>query len=726
MPIGITEDHEALRQSARDMLERHCPPAAARTALEAKAEDGLPAYWAPAAALGWFGLHLSEEYGGAGFGLLEQAVVAEELGRSVAPGGYLPTVHAAAVIARQGGALAKELLPGLADGSTPASVAVGAPAVEATPGPEGLTLAGMSRPVIGGVLAKVVVLRAKVGERIVWCAIDTDGLAVTPIDSFDATRRLAEIDVTGVVVAPERQLSLDNHDVYAIGAVLYAAEACGLTGWCLDTAASYAKERVQFGRPIGMFQAIKHRAADMLVQVELMRAAVWDAGRSEVDGDEGHLAVAAAGSIAFDGAVKAGEDCVQMLGGIGFTWEHDSHLYLKRAISVRQLFGPTTAWRTAAARLALNGVRRKLDVELPTEAESYRGEVQAFIASLDGLDDEGRKVAIANGGYLAPHWPAPWGKDASAVQQVVIDEEFKKAKVRRAHLSIAAWALPTIIEHGSAEQIQKYVPETFHGRISWCQLFSEPGAGSDLASLSTKAEPTEGGWLISGQKVWTSLAKQATHGILLARTSAGKDGDRHHGISYFLLDMATPGIDIRPLRELTGQAMFNEVFLDNVFVPADCLVGEVDGGWRLARTTLANERVSMASGSAFGVGVESILRVLENRDVDQVTLDHTGHLIAEAQSLALLGMRSTMRVLSGGEKGSESSLRKLFAAEHEQRVQEYGMELLGAEGATLAGDAFMWGSGFLATRCLTIAGGTSEVQRNVIAERLLGLPRDAG
>jgi alkylation response protein AidB-like acyl-CoA dehydrogenase len=415
-----------------------------------------------------------------------------------------------------------------------------------------------------------------------------------------------------------------------------------------------------------------------------------------------------------------------MLGGIGFTWEHDVHLYLKRTIAVRQLIGPTKAWRTATARLGLEGVRRELDVELPAAAEGYRAEVRRFIASLDGLDDQARNVAIANAGYLAPHWPVPWGRDATAVEQVVIDEEFKKAKIRRAHLSIAAWALPTIIEHGAPEQVEKYVPATFHGLISWCQLFSEPGAGSDLASLTTRAEPTEGGWLINGQKVWTSLAKQATHGILLARTSAGKDGDRHHGISYFLLDMSTPGIDIRPLRELTGQAMFNEVFLDNVFVPSECLVGEVDGGWRLARTTLANERVSMASGSAFGIGVESVIKLLNGRDVDQITLDQTGHLVAEAQSLALLGMRSTMRVLAGGERGSESSLRKLAAAEHEQRVQEFGIELLGGEGATLAGDAYMWGMGFLATRCLTIAGGTSEVQRNVIAERLLGLPRDAG
>ncbi|MGN6473339.1 MAG: acyl-CoA dehydrogenase [Mycobacteriales bacterium] len=609
MPIGITEDHEALRESAREMLACHCPPAAARAALEAGAEE-LPAYWAAAAELGWFGLHIAEEHGGAGYGLLELAVVIEELGRAVAPGPFVPTAHAAAVIAREGGAIAKELLPGLVDGSTVATVALGATKVVAAQGPGGLVLSGVARPVVSGALAKLVILRAAVDDRVVWCVVETEGRTVTPIDSFDATRRVVEIDVNGLVVPADRQLSLDQHDVYSIGAVLYAAEACGLTGWCLDTASAYAKERVQFGRPIGMFQAIKHRAADMLVLVELMRAATWDAARSEATEADGRLAVSAAASIAFDGAVDAGKNCVQMLGGIGFTWEHDAHLYLKRAIAVRQLIGPTSAWRTATAKLGVDGVRRKLDVELPAEAEAYRAEVQAFLAGLEGLDEDARKARIADNGYLAPHWPKPWGRDADAVQQVVIDEEFKKAKVRRTHLSIAAWALPTIIEHGNAAQTEKYVRPTYYGQISWCQLFSEPGAGSDLASLSTRAEPTEGGWLVSGQKVWTSLAKQATHGILLARTSPGKDGDRHHGISYFLLDMSTPGIDIRPLRELTGQAMFNEVFLDKVFVPTECLVGEVDDGWRLARTTLANERVSMASGSAFGIGVESVLGLI--------------------------------------------------------------------------------------------------------------------
>jgi alkylation response protein AidB-like acyl-CoA dehydrogenase len=222
------------------------------------------------------------------------------------------------------------------------------------------------------------------------------------------------------------------------------------------------------------------------------------------------------------------------------------------------------------------------------------------------------------------------------------------------------------------------------------------------------------------------LAQQATHAILLARTSGGTSEDRRHGITYFILDMSTPGIDIRPLRELTGLAMFNEVFLTDVFVPDDSVVGEVGDGWRLARTTLANERVSMGTGASFGAGVESLVDWVAQSSYadDPVVVDSIGALVAEAQSLAVLTLRTTVRALSGAEPGPESSLKKLLGVEHDQRVQEFGLQLLGAEGATTEGEAGRWTGAFLATRCLTIAGGTSEVQRNVIAERLLGLPRD--
>jgi alkylation response protein AidB-like acyl-CoA dehydrogenase len=328
-------------------------------------------------------------------------------------------------------------------------------------------------------------------------------------------------------------------------------------------------------------------------------------------------------------------------------------------------------------------------------------------------------------GLLTPHWPAPYGRDAGPVEQLVIDQEFAAVEVPRPNLAVGAWALPTIIAHGTQAQQERFVVPTLLGELVWCQLFSEPGAGSDLAALSTRATPVDGGWVLNGQKVWTSVAQRADFGICLARTDP--DAAKHAGITYFLVDMHTPGIEVRPLREITGDALFNEVFLTDVFVPDACVVGQVNGGWRLARTTLANERVSMSSGMTFGWGIEAILGWLGGRPAhaeDPVTLDHLGALLAEAQSLAVMGQRTTLRSVSGVEPGPEASVRKLLGAEHEQRVQEFGLALLGPEGATVEGDAAMWSRGFLSTRCLTIAGGTSEVQRNVIAERLLGLPRD--
>jgi len=289
---------------------------------------------------------------------------------------------------------------------------------------------------------------------------------------------------------------------------------------------------------------------------------------------------------------------------------------------------------------------------------------------------------------------------------------------------VAAWALPTLIAHGSADQRRRFVLPTLRGELLWCQLFSEPGAGSDLAALSTRATRAEGGWVLDGQKVWTSVAARADVGICLARTDP--DAPKHAGITYFIVDMRSEGIDVRPLREITGDSLFNEVFFDGLFVPDDCVVGEVNGGWRLARTTLANERVSLASDSAFGGSLEAILGELTQADgdPDPAVLDQLGRLLVDAQSLAVMGLRATLRSVSGLEPGPESSVGKLLGAEHEQRVADFGLERCGPEGVYADGPSARFARAFLHTLCLTIAGGTSEVQRNVIGERLLGLPRD--
>jgi alkylation response protein AidB-like acyl-CoA dehydrogenase len=284
--------------------------------------------------------------------------------------------------------------------------------------------------------------------------------------------------------------------------------------------------------------------------------------------------------------------------------------------------------------------------------------------------------------------------------------------------------LPTIVGHGSVEQQERWVPASLRGEITWCQMFSEPDAGSDLASLTTRATRVGGGWSISGQKVWTTMAHLAQWAICLARTDP--DVPRHEGIGCFMVDMTTPGIDIRPLRELTGMAMFNEVFLTDVFVPDECVIGSPTGGWEAARTTLANERVSMGSGSSFGPGVASLFALATESGAldDALVRDRLGGLAIDAHAVAVLGMRTTLRALAGGQPGPEASVRKLLGVEHEQAVQEAGLSLLGPAAAVVEGAGAAWTGGFLGNRALSIAGGTSEIQRNLIAERLLGLPKD--
>jgi alkylation response protein AidB-like acyl-CoA dehydrogenase len=277
-----------------------------------------------------------------------------------------------------------------------------------------------------------------------------------------------------------------------------------------------------------------------------------------------------------------------------------------------------------------------------------------------------------------------------------------------------------VLEHGSDEQRERFLGPTLRGDITWCQLFSEPGAGSDLASLRTKAEPTDGGWVLTGQKVWTSVAERADWGICLARTDA--DAKPHAGITYFLVDMKSAGIDIRPLRELTGDALFNEVFLDGVFVPHEQVVGEVNGGWRLARTTLANERVAMA-GAKLGDSVELAVSMLDEPHLRASAAERIGRAIALAQVVKLLGTRATLRSIAGQGPGAESSVAKLVGVRSRQDSAELAMELLGDEVFTSSERAVAATDLFLRNRCLSIAGGTTQVLRNVAGERILGLPR---
>ncbi|MFB4309880.1 acyl-CoA dehydrogenase [Actinomadura sp. GTD37] len=723
MAIGLTEEHEALAESVRGFAERNIPATAVRAVLDAD-EETRPGFWPALAEQGLLGLHLDEEHGGQGYGLLELSVVVEELGRAAAPGPFLPTVLAGAVVdASSNAKLRAELLPALADGSKTAAVALDGALTGRRDG-DSLVVSGTSGTVLGAALADVIVLPVAADDGEQWVVVDAADLAVTPVASLDRVRRVAAVEASGVAVAADRVVDgLTTGRVRDIAAALFGAEAAGLAGWLVGTAAEYAKVREQFGRPIGQFQGVKHKAARSLIALEQARAAAWDAARAMDEGTgEAGFAAAVSAVIAVDAGVQTARDAIQILGGIGFTWEHDAHVYLRRALTLRSLLGPSKDWAAKVAGLALDGGRREVVLELDEHAQPLRERIRAEIAELAAAED--RAARLGDEGWTVPHFPKPWGREAGPVEQILIQQELRAAKVKAPNLGIGAWLVPSLVRYGSDEQKERFLRPTLRGEIVWCQLFSEPGAGSDLASLSMKAERVEGGWKLTGQKIWTSLAQHAQWGFCIARTDP--DAAKHDGITYFLVDMKAAGVDVRPLRELTGEALFNEVFLDGVFVPDEQVVGEVDRGWQVARNTLSNERVSLSTGGGLGMGVPELLKFFGGRELDAVAAAEVGRLVAQGQSIDLLGLRTTLKQLNGVEPGAEASVRKLLGVQFNQDVADY---CWAAQGTAAATEVPMAESGIVAramlfSRAMTIYGGTTEVQLNIIGERLLGLPRD--
>ncbi len=370
-----------------------------------------------------------------------------------------------------------------------------------------------------------------------------------------------------------------------------------------------------------------------------------------------------------------------------------------------------------------------MDFELPPDDDPRRVAVRAWLAEHPA--PSGRTLAEA--GYVAPHWPPPWGLGADPVHQLVIDEELAQAGVRRPFNPIGiGWAGPTLLHAGTAAQRDRYLFPLLAGEELWCQLFSEPGAGSDLASLTTRAVRDGDEYVVSGQKVWTSIAQWARFGILLARTDP--EATRHRGLSYFVCPMDAPGVEVRPIVDMTGASLFSEVFLADVRLPADHLVGEEHGGWELARVTLANERVSLSSAGALwgrGPTAGDLLDVVRKAGgvTDPLLRQQLVRLWSEAEVLRLLRLRTVTAHILGEPPGPEASVRKALADAHGQHVMGLARDLAGtagvlADAGPCGSPGGEWAGGFVFSPALTIGGGTAEVQRNIIAERVLGLPRD--
>ncbi|MGV0835586.1 acyl-CoA dehydrogenase family protein [Mycolicibacterium thermoresistibile] len=714
--MSATIDDE---QSAARELVRSWAASAGVVSAVRELERGRPDGWRGAfdgfAELGTFGVAVAEEHGGAGGTIADLCAMVDEAAAALVPGPVATTALATLTVTDP------ELLEAFAAGRRTAGVALSGEVRF-----ENGRASGTVPYVLGADAAGVLLLPAADAG---WVLVDAtgDGVTLEALPATDFSRPLAQVSLVSV---PATALSVPAQRFRDLAATVLAAEAAGISRWLLHTATEYAKVREQFGQPIGRFQAVKHMCAEMLLRSEQISVTATDSARAAAESDDDQLSIAAAVAAAagIEAAQANAKDCIQVLGGIGITWEHDAHLYLRRAYGIAQFLGGRSRWLRRVAALTQRGVRRELRIDLES-VEHLRAEIRAAVADVAALPVQKRQAALADAGLQAPHWPRPFGRDASPAEQLLIDQELAAAGVERPDLVIGWWAVPTILSHGTPEQIERFVSPTLRGELEWCQLFSEPGAGSDLAALRTKAVRVDGGWRLTGQKVWTSAAHKAHWGVCLARTDP--DAPKHKGITYFLIDMTLPGIEIRPLREITGDELFNEVFFDEVFVPDEMVVGQVNDGWRLARTTLANERVAMAHGTALGNPMEELLRSVSETpeaerasgapglELDAAEQDRLGGLIVSAQVGSLLDQRIAQKAVGGQDPGAESSARKLIGVRHRQELSEFRMEL--SEGAGVVHNPTV--HTFLNARCLTIAGGTEQILLTLAGERLLGLPR---
>ncbi|MFE9326345.1 acyl-CoA dehydrogenase family protein [Nocardia sp. NPDC052278] len=739
MTIATTDEHKAVQESMRGWAGSVRPIATMRD----EPTDFWRAYWPGLADFGIFRVAIAEAAGGHGGSVADLAVLVEQAAHDLVGGPVLSTALANLVTA---GALAEDMPCGVALDFVVGDV-VSVPVAS-----DELLLTGVWESVLGAASGTSVLLPVQTPDGLRWCVIgpDAEGLRIEALAPADPSTPLARVHCAEVRVPADRVFE-SPHAVEDLLAVLVSAELAGVAGWCLETAVEYAKVREQFGRKIGSFQALKHICAWMLCRAELIRSVAADAAAAvDEGGAELPIAAAIAAAISLDAAVETAKDCIQVLGGIGFTWEHDAHFYLRRATALRQLLGGSSRWRARVTELTRAGQRRTTGADrvfasaaratAPEEAaernhggaperresntagvrvdDSNANELAAEVAAIAALPADQRRNALVDAGLAMPHWPAPYGRGANPMTGLVISEELRRAGLESPDLTIGGWAIPTLLQHGTQEQIDRFAWPTLRGEVVWCQLFSEPEAGSDLAALRTTAKKVDGGWVLRGQKVWTSLGDRANWAICLARTDPA--APKHRGISYFLVDMRSAGLEVRPLVQITGEARFSEVFLDDVFVPDDGLVGALNNGWKIARSTLSTERVAMGGNGIGPVLEELIAKLPATGPGAELLNDRLGGFVADAIAGLLLEQRAAVRMLAGGDPGAQSSVRKLVGVRHRQAVAEFAVETAGPTGAQ---DSEVVKE-FLLTRCLSIAGGTEQILLTVAGERILGLPRD--
>ncbi|MEU6564290.1 acyl-CoA dehydrogenase [Nocardia nova] len=732
MPVALTADQTALAAAVGGFADRHRARAYTRENADRLADGALPAFWADLVALGLPGVHLPEETGGQGGTLDEIAVVLAESGRALLPGPLLPSVITSTVVAAAESAeAAGDVLRGFAAGRTGATVGPGHGVRITATG-----VSGDTGPVLGAASAEVLLVAASGDDATRWFLVEraAPGVRIEARAGSDLGRDVAVVHLREA--AGTELTGIDTGYAEAVATAFMAAEAAGVIRWCSDTATEYVKARKQFGRPVGAFQAVQHRAAQLLITSELATSAAWDAVRGLTDDpDQRTHAVAGAAIATLGNAVHAAVECLCLHGAIGFTWEHDLHLYWRRAISLAGLGGCPEDWERRLGEVALGGPRN-FAVPLPDTDSAFREWVSEILDRAAALDNPNpgkigdhdatntgpRRTLLADSGLVSSPMPRPWGIEAGPLEQLILQDEYDKHGITQPSMGIGQWVVPIVLQRGTPAQLARLAAPALRGEEIWCQLMSEPEAGSDVASLSLRATPDGDGWRLNGQKIWTTLAHRCDWGLLLARTDP--EAGRHHGLTMFLVDMHGPGVTVRPITQASGAAEFNEVFFDDAFVPGDMVLGEVGQGWALTLETLAQERLFIGGvrDPGHNARIAGIIERAEYAGSRENALRVLGRISARGAAISAMNLRETIRRLDGHGIGPATSISKAAAAMLHADAAAAALELAGPAAAWSEKDSEVVHHELDIPTWL-IGGGTLEIQLNTIATLVMGLPR---
>ncbi len=625
MDFAFSEEQDLLRQVTKRFLDDVHPLSSLRPSLEAPeiVDRGL---WRKAAELGWTSMLIPGDHGGGSVTeqpLVDLVVLGEELGRVLHPGPFVPTNVVADAIARHGTeAQRAQLLPSIARGdvmaawcaSADGSIEISECAVDLDDRGGAPVLNGVARFSHGATIADLLLVLARTAEGPKYLVVPSSapGIHRRTQLTLDLTRRFAEVNFDHVAVGADQLLVRTTEMVHeravGIATVLQSAEAVGAADHLFDATVDYLGMRTQFGRTIASFQAIKHRLADLLVTREGMRAATHYAALALGDGfDDAVAAVHTAGSYVPGGFAHLCGESLQLHGGIGFTWEHDVHLFVRRAFTNQGLYGDSRWHRERLCAMRGSSLMDITVAEIPRRYDEFTSALRACIAAnrptlqwkqRSGLrvpDDE-RDIAalrqwvraLDDAGYRLDRFSL---EDTDPFEQRIIVRELGRVGIP--YILGNPLVSGALKAYGTKDQQRRYLPPMARGDHIWTQLFSEPNAGSDLASLQTSARLEGDHYIVNGQKVWSTWAQWADYGYLLARTEPVPGPP---GISAFILNMNAPGVEVRPLREMTGTTDFNEVFLDDVAIPVTDLIGQTGNGWVAAQTSLLTEREGVGGG----------------------------------------------------------------------------------------------------------------------------------